>query len=113
MKASNVLDVVRTYLKHFPRTRDDDNMLIASIWAREVNLNFKRDCDTGMSADEFLTNFATGKFSSPESIRRCRQKLQQENPQYRGHKWYLRHKQSQVTKDDLNNTPEFYPGGTP
>lgn len=68
------------------RTRDDDNLLIAKIWYAEYK-------NTSVPNDviEFLKMFATGNLTSPESIRRCRQKLQEEYQGLRGKSWSARH----------------------
>jgi len=68
------------------RTRDDDNLLIAKIWHNEyTNSQMPND------VIEFLKMFATGNLTSPESIRRCRQKLQEEYQGLRGKSWSARH----------------------
>jgi hypothetical protein len=50
-----------------------------------------------MSALDFLEMFATGKLTHSESIRRVRQKIQEDNPHLRGKSYKRR-------KDDENNT---------
>ena len=37
-----------------------------------------------MSGFDFLEVFSQGKLTHPESIRRCRQKIQEQNPELRG-----------------------------
>ena len=68
--------------------RDDDNKLIASMYFNMAKLRIK---DNNYSAMDFLGDFAKGLFPSPESIRRCRQKIQEQNPQLRGESYKERH----------------------
>lgn len=68
------------------RTRDDDNLLIAKIWYAEFKgKNVPND------VYEFLKVFVAGNLTSPESIRRCRQKLQEEYQGLRGKSYMARH----------------------
>ena len=99
-------DKVETLIRDNSHLRDDDNKLIANIWFSELG-------NVDISAFEFLKRFSNGKFSNPESIRRIRQKLQEEFPEYRGEKWLDRHNEQDNVKDQLFNTPELYKGGTP
>ena len=61
----------------------------------------------------FLKDFANGFYSNPESIRRIRQKIQEEFADCRGEKWELRRSNQKNVKDQLYNTPEILKGGTP
>jgi hypothetical protein len=67
---------VEDFLRKDPRTRDSDNLLIARIWYEEVSET--------LPIVEFLKKFSTGSYTSPESIRRVRQKTQELNPELRG-----------------------------
>lgn len=64
-------------------TRDNDNLLLSIIWQDDIlnerlhNSDFWYLLENGM-----LTNF--------ESVRRVRQKIQEENPELRGTKYRLR-----------------------
>jgi hypothetical protein len=68
---------VETLLKNFKSFRDDDLLLMANFWATEC-------AEKGIQYSDFLHKFADGYFTSPESIRRMRQKLQEENIELRG-----------------------------
>jgi hypothetical protein len=70
---------VKWLLENFTHLRSDDNKLIANVWHNEINHD--------MSASQFLRFFADGKLTSPESIRRMRQKLQEQIPRLRGNKY--------------------------
>ena len=82
---------VKYLLQHYRHLRDDDNKLIANIWHSQLNEK--------ISSDEFLKLFSGGFFTSPESIRRMRQKLQQNYPDLRGSLYNKRKKlQIEITK---------------
>lgn len=90
--------MVKRMLSDHIALRDDDNALIANIWARELQ---QQGFDTKtMLGFEFLASLAMGRLSSPESITRMRRRLQTEYPSLRGETWEKRHKeQGQVQKD--------------
>ena len=77
------IDRVMHFLNNDPRTRDNDELLTALIWHRET---------TTTSTLQFLTEYSERKYTSAESIRRCRQKLQEEFPGLRGKSYTKRHK---------------------
>ncbi len=79
MKITSKIDKVRTLLIEKPWLRDNDNMLLAYIWESEL-----KEKKVSTQNDMFLAMYGMGKLSNAESIRRCRQKLQQENPELRG-----------------------------
>jgi hypothetical protein len=76
----NISDTVRSILEKDPRTRDNDPLLISIIWWREIPPD-KRDL---MYTREFLRLFSEAKLTNSETIRRTRQKLQEENKSLRG-----------------------------
>lgn len=80
------IDKVLKQLNEDPRTRDNDNLLIAKIWFSEMTSE-----EIGKSTLEFLTKYSKSEFTSAESIRRCRQKLQEEFPGLRGTSYTFRH----------------------
>jgi hypothetical protein len=89
---------VHFYLKKYPHLRDDDNGLIANIWYEELGVRH----DPHLLAIYFLAEFADGNLSSPESIRRSRQKIQEDHPELRGEKYTLRKaKFQQETRKEL------------
>lgn len=77
------IDKVLKLLNEDSRTRDSDELLTALIWLQETDIN--------MSADKWLLKYSQRGFTSAESIRRCRQKLQEEFQGLRG-KSYLQRK---------------------
>jgi hypothetical protein len=72
-------------LTETPQLRDDDNKLIASFWSNEMNSDIR-------SANDFLMAFYSGHFTSAETIRRTRQRVQQTDPYLRGSKYKDRQK---------------------
>jgi len=77
--------------------RDSDDKLIAHIWFKEAS-ELGRDLEktTGI---EFLALIRDGYFTSSESIRRSRQKVQEEIPDTRGKKYSQRHKKAVEVRD--------------
>lgn len=94
MKITN--DMVKALLTRYTDLRDSDEMLVAWIWKTQVDqMNYPQ-----LSADKFLQMMAKGMFPSSETITRTRRKVQEENPELRGKKYYDRQaKQEQVKKD--------------
>ena len=79
-------DKVEQWLLKYPYLRDDDNRLFANIWDKELEqFGIPRD-----HRKHFLALIAQGKLTPAPSIKRARAKLQEEQPQYRGEKYYLR-----------------------
>ncbi len=79
-------DKVKYWLNKYPSLRDDDNRLCSNIWAEEI----KEIKDIPDKISSFLIAYAANKLTSAPSIKRARAKLQEEEPEYRGKKYYLR-----------------------
>ena len=95
-------------LRNHPETRDNDNTLLVKVWAEEKpEIKVK-----GYSLATFTLSFKRGEFSSSESVRRTRQKLQQEFPELRGKNYKERHNHEEVIKEQLTDG-NFLKGGTP
>jgi hypothetical protein len=92
-----VKDKVIELLRLDTRYRDDDNKLIARIWHEEFGRL------EGDSAMDLLKALALGKLTSSESIRRSRQKTQEEHPELRGTKYKIRHEEAEEFKKQLFN----------
>lgn len=71
---------VERLLRAKPHLRDNDDKLIASIWYNDAGMADNND----MPAIDLLNMFADGKLTNPETIRRSRQQLQEQNPGLRG-----------------------------
>jgi hypothetical protein len=91
-----VEETVTKALQYVPESRDDDQILCAVIWRKQI----KHQIET-MSAIEFLTKMSQGKFYKPESIMRCRRKLQELHKDLRGKKYDQRRKNTDQVKDEL------------
>ena len=81
-------------------TRDSDSLLLARVWKSELGNT------TFMTGSRLLSTIAEGKLTSPESIRRARQKIQQGNPELRGTNYYSRHKEQESVKQELREWDE-------
>ena len=79
---------VKNILESNKNARDCDRLLIALIWSDDVSETENRIVD--MNAYKFLKMLVNGTLTSAETIRRCRQRLQEENEHLRGLKYRVR-----------------------
>ena len=86
---------IEQLMLNYPKAMDDDNLLQSLVWKGEMSGN------PNISAMDFLRLYAAGAFTSSETIRRCRQKLQEEYPHLRGRKYKVRHEHQEKWKEDL------------
>ena len=91
-------DKVELLLIDYPKLRDSDSKLIANFWYYEIGESFN-----DMTAPEFLKMFAEGKLTNTETIRRVRQKLQEEFPFLRGENYKERQKAGKDTQQKIIN----------
>ena len=94
-------DRVRNLLIQYPNTRDDDMYLLALLWNRQVGDSNKR------LAVDLLCDLTGGRLSNPETVRRTRQLLQQENPDLRGKKYRKRQKHVKTFKKDVKKIKKY------
>jgi hypothetical protein len=80
---------VKFWLKLDANLRDSDSRLCANIWAKELIKEKGLDL-LELNSVEFLRMYANNELTSAPSIKRARAKLQEECPEYRGEKYYLR-----------------------
>jgi len=79
---------IKNLLKLLPELRDNDDRLCCHIWFREAE---KQGIDPfEFKFTQFLKAYSKHKFTSAPSIKRARAKLQEEKPEFRGEKYYLR-----------------------
>lgn len=97
MQIKNKAELVKKLLQKNPHLRDDDNKLIATIWWNEI----KKAGTDPSPYKPLLDMFAQGKLSNPESIRRVRQKLQENESELRGNMYSIRHKEQEKVKSEL------------
>ena len=80
-------------LTEYPHLRDNDERLQSSIWWKLSG----KESDTV----KFLKMYVDKKLPNAESIRRMRQKIQEERPELRGLTWEKRHKKQEKIKQSL------------
>jgi len=96
---SLVKDRVKALLEKHPHLRDSDNKLIATVWKFDL-LNLNWDVKN-MSANTFLMLYSESKLTNAETIRRVRQKLQEENPDLRGTVNEARQKEGETVRKEI------------
>jgi hypothetical protein len=88
--------LVKEILETNMRARDNDNYLTALIWKKQLKYPY-------ISVQNFLASYlAEGKMISAESIRRCRQKIQEDFPHTRGKKYLERHKEYELVTKEIH-----------
>jgi len=92
----NTKSKVEFCLRQFPKLRDSDMALWIHIIRTEVDWK-------SMTAEQLLRSIAEEKVTNPESVRRCRQRLTEYNPELRGFSWRKRHEKEVVIKDEIRN----------
>ena len=95
----NLEDKVRDILIKHPETKDNDQMLVSLSWFYHLG----RDKVKSLSAWDLLTKLSKNKLPNAESIRRCRQKLQETDESLRGEKYKERHKLELEVKEEIKN----------
>ena len=97
-KLKQTKDKVKALLIKSSHLRDNDNRLIANFYYHESNKDLLKT-----TALDFLHDFADGKYTSPESIRRCRQKLQEDYPELRGKLWHEKQHAGNEVRKEVSN----------
>ena len=94
-----IKDRVKALLVKHPHLRDSDNKLIATVWKFDL---YKVDIDPmELNANAFLQLYADNELTNSETIRRVRQKLQEENPELRGTVNEARQKEGEQVRRDI------------
>ena len=100
MKIRNVEKKVRKVLEGFPPSRDDDMILFALIIRDKIGLE---ECQA-KSGWELLGDIYNSRVPHFTSVLRCRQKLQEKNPELRGDKYNKRHNKYQMdVRNEIND----------
>lgn len=89
---------VERLLNAIEETRDNDELLIASIWNEDL---INRGFNTSISVKILFFMLRNGELTSTESIRRVRQKLQENNEHLRGYKYNKRMEHQKLVKEEL------------
>tara|TARA_R100001163_G_C5066916_1_gene205627 strand:+ start:595 stop:903 length:309 start_codon:yes stop_codon:yes gene_type:complete len=85
-----VSEKIQKLLEDIPSLRDDDQRLACHIWFRELeSMNIKPHNDAIV---DFLRLYSKNKLTLGPTIKRARAKLQEENVELRGAKYYIRKK---------------------
>lgn len=79
-KIKSISQTVKHILIKHPDTRDNDKLLMMKVWC-EQNRHLRSRTFTFYS---FALDFISGVYADPESIRRSRQKIQEQQPHLRG-----------------------------
>jgi hypothetical protein len=97
--AKTVKRRVERILRADERTRERDALLISTYWFYEM----PKESRMKLSASEFLELHSKNEFTSSETIRRVRQKLQEEFPELRGNNFKTRKALAVLSKEELKN----------
>jgi hypothetical protein len=89
--------IVEKFLLMQPETRDNDKLLILKVWAYQ-NPSIRQP---EFSFLNFATSYLKGSYADSESITRARRKLQENNPNLRGEKWYERHEEAAKVRNEI------------
>lgn len=87
------MPAVKLILKYFPDSKDDDGILLAHFWSEESK---KIPTKAG-----FIHALANKELTSAETITRCRRKLQEENPELRGKRYYERQGLAEKVSEEM------------
>lgn len=103
MRIKPTAQLVAIALEKMPETRDNDSLLIAAIWKYTL---LQSDLDpNSITASEFLRTFArTTVLPNTESIRRSRQKIQEQHPELRGQRYKARQGEEETeTRNEIRS----------
>ena len=98
-KLFSVIDGVEKFLTKYPLLRDNDDRLMANIWADYIGR--QENMDGPETWKDIIHLLAKGKLPSYESISRCRRKIQQLNPELRGKKWTERQRRAKKIRKEI------------
>jgi hypothetical protein len=96
----DVKSIVEGLLINNPKTRDSDNLLVATYYFYEVG---GKAVLQNQSAYDFLKNMSAGSLTSFESISRARRKIQEQNPLLRGNNYKQRKESSEQIRENIKN----------
>jgi len=93
---------VEKALKDVPEYRDSDTRLVAYLIWKAVQKHGVYSKEELSAIHRFLSFYAKKKYPHPPTIKRVRAKLQEENPELRGEKYYERkHTQAPAVQQEL------------
>ena len=98
-KIERIKPVIEQLLKERPECRDNDQLLILCVWATQ-----NPKLENGMyTFRNFATKFLNDEYANTESIRRSRQKIQEEQPELQGKNYKGRKTAANDMRDGINN----------
>jgi len=97
-RIKNIKPLVKSILENYPATRDDDNKLFLKVWAFQ-NPKLR---DKDFYFIDFAMDLMKDKYANSESVRRSRQKLQEENEELRGIRYKSRSKAQVEVRNNIN-----------
>jgi len=97
-RGKDTLLKVKQMLTEYPELRDSDLKLITEIWESEVK---RRYGDNAKIFHPFFALLRNGELTSPETIRRSRCRLQEENEALRGERYNQRKKYGEVQTENF------------
>jgi hypothetical protein len=91
---------VKSILEVNKDARDCDRLLISQIWQADFESSYgKLELNDSKG---ILIALENGELTSPETIRRCRQRLQEENETLRGYKYKLRKQLGEEVRNTIS-----------
>jgi len=88
---AKIYDRVKGILQQYPKTRESDNALMASLWFQDTNqLHIN------------LNDIVDGKLTNWEGATRARRKIMEEVPSLRGKNYILRKARASSVKNSIN-----------
>lgn len=103
-----LLNKIRYWLKNYPELRDSDEKL----YIKALKFYHPELRGVSMSFLMFAYKFEKGEYINFETVRRTRQRVQEEFPETRGELYEKRRKNADEVKEALS-APEMKAGGTP
>jgi hypothetical protein len=102
LKSKKLKNRILKILTENPSNRDDDNRLLCNVWYYEFHEQFKKH-PSEVDAMQFFKLLSIGRFTKSESVRRLRQKIQEENPHLRGVNYRERQNHAKKIRKEINS----------
>jgi hypothetical protein len=101
LKSRRLKSRIIKILTENPSNRDNDHKLISNIWFFEFREQSGKHPNE-VTAFEFMRLVSLGRLTNPESIRRLRQKIQEQYPGLRGSKYMIRQNHTKKVRKEIN-----------
>lgn len=103
-KHRRVAEKVEALLREYPECKSSDDKLLAYFWGFEmIAKTGNKETPNNLSARYLLDLISKGALTSPETIRRTRQQLQQRVLELRGSNYLVRQKIGEKVAKEINN----------